>query len=132
MGASDPSATPWPWNGCTLAEARQRTADRELWKEYLLRLRRYTQVDISGSFAEAREQLRYRHELYMRMKLPKGRINHAFRQHLSTGRLIATGRPHDITQPPQIVRGRRLAPVRGGSTIGNPPHTSHGKVAAVM
>jgi hypothetical protein len=39
--------TPWPGNGCTLAEARERTADRKVWNEWRRRQQDATAADLS-------------------------------------------------------------------------------------
>lgn len=67
---------PWPEEGCTLAEARERTADRALWEEWKGRSERGARVD------ECEQQ-----------------INGAFREFLRRGRLVANCRRSLAAEP---------------------------------
>jgi hypothetical protein len=80
----------WPENGCCLAEARQRTADRAVWKlwhDSLGDIGRYQ----SGQRKDARSGDRKDPEFTVR-KL-EARIEADFRKQMTTRRLVAYGRP---------------------------------------
>lgn len=94
----------WPTEGCSLAEARERTSDRDLWREYVELARRHNAFPrIIAGFARGRDLLRERHALYKAMCVPESKIYWNLRELLALGGLVATGRPNDITQQRQLI-----------------------------
>lgn len=80
---------PWPDDGCTLAEARKRCADRELWDEWCAR------ADAFEGIPDA--------DLKAKVEASEQRINVAFLENLRRGRLIATGRADSPTAEPAVI-----------------------------
>ena len=108
MEASVPHA-PWPENGCTLGEARERTADREAWKEWRrLNDRRKTFRPRSWLDRDTRLE-EVRHDRLMGNRLQEtideceNRITTDSLQHMRTKRLIAYGRPGELSAAPQLI-----------------------------
>jgi hypothetical protein len=81
---------PWPENGCCLAEARERTADRAAWKLWRDRLSSIARHQLEQQ-KDKRSGDRRSPELAVREV--EDRIETDFREHMTTTRLVAYGRP---------------------------------------
>lgn len=103
------SYTPWPREGCTLGEARERTADRDLWREWKGRIEDYKGLGPSPSYIDGhvmddvREDDRMRKHRRVTIDECEGRINAEFRQQLQSRKLVAHGRPWTLEAAPQLI-----------------------------
>ena len=103
------SYTPWPQEGCTLSEARERTADPDLWKEWKGRIEDYKGLGPSLSYVDGDDLEDVRHDDRMRKRRRaaidecEGRINSEFRQQLRSKRLVAYGRPRNLEAESQLI-----------------------------
>ncbi len=93
--------TPWPENGCTLAEARERTADRVGWKEWNDRIARYSSRDIQ-KLTRLHEGSRSE-QLKQTINECEDKINSDFVLQMSARQLIAYGRPRERSGPRQLI-----------------------------
>ena len=86
---------PWPAGGCTLAEARERTADRTLWREWQDLLDRRDLLrgaPRDGAEEDADDRRRLKDAIDEADK----KLNAAFWSYLREGRLIAYGRRNGL------------------------------------
>jgi hypothetical protein len=74
--------TPWPENGCTLAEARERTADRKVWNEWRRRRQDASKADVSAV---------------------EPQLGANCQEGLKSGRLLAYGRDGNAPELSQII-----------------------------
>lgn len=116
--ADDPTYLPWPDVGCTLGEARQRTADPELWvaanvaEKALLagggrgRRRAYISAPLNDD-AEVSHKVsaeRRRQELERAANLKWGALNSSFQNCLIEARQVAIGSKGSPTEAPTLIR----------------------------
>ena len=94
---------PWPDDGCTLAEARERTADRKAWRDWSERSGGDAFLDSGHSPDAARRTERQGARCTDERTAPTPRteqaINFNFQQLLGTSRLIAYGRKGSLRSP---------------------------------
>jgi hypothetical protein len=99
----------WPENGCTLAEARERTADRVRWNKW--------KNHIVRSFTSKIQKHARAHDNSRRVPLKPAvayeeMINADFVLQMRAMRLIAYGRPRGISVPPQLIMADKWSALR--------------------
>jgi hypothetical protein len=101
--------TPWHEDGCTLAEARERTADRMAWREWRDRIDEFASV---GRHPASQDNQRLddvhgnnqkRRDLELVIREVENRIDAAFRLQLTNRQLIAYGRRGDVGAVLQLI-----------------------------
>jgi len=95
---------PWPDDGCTLAEARERTADRKAWQALSKHSDGDAFLDSSSPDAASRTErqgARCTDERTAPTPRTEQAINFNFQQLLGTSRLIAYGRKGSLRSPPE-------------------------------
>lgn len=100
------SYVPWPEDGCTLAEARERTADRAIWKQRRCLIDEYKVAisAIAGLTSIEKENGRdARQKLRTAVLDLEDHINEQFRALLSQRRLIAYGHLGSLTAEPRMI-----------------------------
>jgi hypothetical protein len=106
---STTSYTPWPADGCTLAEARERVADRRLWREWKDASDQYTCLGPRASFlkgdalSDVHEDKEFRNRLRQRIASLEEGPNSNLRAALRSGALIAHGRPNGLSETPVLI-----------------------------
>ena len=94
---------PWPENGCTLAEARERTADRARWKKWNDRIALGPPLTIREIQKLTHSQDKSRRAPLKPAVVYEEIINSDFRQQMRARGLIAYGRPRVLNAPPQLI-----------------------------
>lgn len=103
------SYEPWPDEGCTLAEARERTANRAAWREFQRRREHYKSlgpgVTVSDgySLSQIRDDDRARERLRSGIEELAQSIDTEFRSFFTKRRLIAYGRRNDLSATPELI-----------------------------
>lgn len=100
---------PWPETGCTLAEARERTTDRDLWEEWRGRLEYFRSLGPSLSTLngfhrdEVSDDGEMRRRLLKAIKEKEALINAKFHSLFCKQQLIAVGRRGSLDSEPEII-----------------------------
>lgn len=100
---------PWPETGCTLAEARERTADRDLWEEWRGRLEYFRSLGPSLSALngfhrdEVSDDREMRWRLLKALKEKEALINARFHSFFCKQQLIAVGRRGSLDSEPEVI-----------------------------
>jgi hypothetical protein len=100
---------PWPPQGCTLAEARERTADRQRWQELAQRVHGLKSLGPirQGWTLDEREwaalERRDRDRLKRALREVETEINTKFRALLHSKQLIAYGRQRDLNADTSLI-----------------------------
>ncbi len=100
---------PWPKHGCTLAEALERTADRDAWSKWQRLKAAPANFGPNPKFVagDSMEVVRDYHDLVRRHKkelaAADAQLRTSFRAHLTAGTLIAFGRPGSVAAERQVI-----------------------------
>ena len=103
------SYTPWPEDGCTLGEARERTADRALWSEWIGRGDDFRSRGPLPSWLDGYrlEDVHDEQEIRKRLRNSiddcEGRIDSDFRRFMRERKLVAYGRAGSLRSEPALI-----------------------------
>jgi hypothetical protein len=101
--------TPWPEEGCALAEARERTVDRVVFRMWRSGIQHYKSLGASTSWTrgdsiDAIRDARHRRMQHQQvLEEQENYMNAEFRRHLTSTSLIAYGRPGNLAAEPQLI-----------------------------